>query len=37
VDSRTERILVAAVQVKGVPQIAIEEALWTASVAMGAG
>jgi DNA/RNA-binding domain of Phe-tRNA-synthetase-like protein len=37
VGPQTSRILVAAVQVKGVPQIAVEEALWTASVAMGAG
>src|SRR4051794_6991036 len=36
VQPHTERILVAAVQVKGVPQIAIEEALWTCSVAMSA-
>jgi DNA/RNA-binding domain of Phe-tRNA-synthetase-like protein len=37
VDPSTERILIAALQVKGVPQIAVEEALWTASVAMAAG
>jgi len=37
VQPHTERILVAAVQVKGVPQIAVEEALWTCSVAMSAG
>jgi DNA/RNA-binding domain of Phe-tRNA-synthetase-like protein len=32
----TERIVVAAIQVNGVPQIAIEEALWLATTAMGA-
>jgi DNA/RNA-binding domain of Phe-tRNA-synthetase-like protein len=37
VQPHTERILVAAVQVKGVPQIAVEEALWTCSAAMSAG
>jgi hypothetical protein len=37
VQPHTERILVAAVQVKGVPQIAVEEALWTCSVAMSTG
>lgn len=31
VDKRTRRIAVAAVQVKGVPQIAVEEALWMAA------
>jgi DNA/RNA-binding domain of Phe-tRNA-synthetase-like protein len=30
----TSRITVAAIQVKGVPQIAVEEALWVASMAM---
>jgi hypothetical protein len=27
----TERILLAAVQVKGVPELIVEEALWTAA------
>ena len=31
----TERIRVAAIQVKGVPQIAVEEALWLVSAVMG--
>lgn len=31
VDKRTRRIAIAAVQVKGVPQIAVEEALWMAA------
>lgn len=31
IDKRTRRIAVAAVQVKGVPQIAVEEALWMAA------
>jgi DNA/RNA-binding domain of Phe-tRNA-synthetase-like protein len=31
VEKRTRRIAVAAVQVKGVPQIAVEEALWMAA------
>jgi DNA/RNA-binding domain of Phe-tRNA-synthetase-like protein len=31
VDKGTRRIVVAAVQVKGVPQIAVEEALWMAA------
>ena len=31
VDKRTRRVAVAAVQVKGVPQIAVEEALWMAA------
>ena len=30
----TRRITVAAIQVKGVPQIAVEEALWVTTVAM---
>ena len=34
VHPRTSRITVAAIQVKGVPAIAIEEALWMASVVM---
>ena len=28
---KTERVLLAAVQVKGVPEIALEEAVWTAA------
>jgi DNA/RNA-binding domain of Phe-tRNA-synthetase-like protein len=32
----TERIVLAAIQVNGVPQIAIEEALWMATTAMTA-
>jgi len=31
----TQRICVAALQVKGVPQIAVEEALWLVYAAMG--
>ncbi len=31
VEKRTRRIAIAAVQVKGVPQIAVEEALWMAA------
>jgi DNA/RNA-binding domain of Phe-tRNA-synthetase-like protein len=35
---RTERMLLAAVQVEGVPDISIEEALWTvAEIVMGVG
>jgi DNA/RNA-binding domain of Phe-tRNA-synthetase-like protein len=37
VDGDSSRIAVAAVQVKGVPQIAVEEALWMAAEALGAG
>lgn len=33
----TERMLVCAVQVKGVPEISIEEALWTATDVLRAG
>jgi DNA/RNA-binding domain of Phe-tRNA-synthetase-like protein len=33
----TDRITLAAVQVKGVPEIAIEEALWMASAVMAVG
>jgi hypothetical protein len=28
--SRTERVALAAVQAKGVPDLSVEEALWTA-------
>jgi DNA/RNA-binding domain of Phe-tRNA-synthetase-like protein len=37
VDPETERILIAAVQVRGVPRIAIDEALWVACAAMEIG
>ncbi len=36
VEKRTRRIAVAAVQVKGVPQIAVEEALWMAAATLEA-
>lgn len=36
VDQATRRIAVAAVQVKGVPQIAVEEALWMAAATLEA-
>jgi DNA/RNA-binding domain of Phe-tRNA-synthetase-like protein len=34
VDPRSERIAITAIQVKGVPQIAIDEALWLAAAVM---
>jgi DNA/RNA-binding domain of Phe-tRNA-synthetase-like protein len=37
VDDGTRRIAVAAIQVKGVPQIAVEEALWMAAATLEAG
>jgi DNA/RNA-binding domain of Phe-tRNA-synthetase-like protein len=37
VSDDSSRIAVAAVQVKGVPQIAVEEALWMAAETLGAG
>jgi DNA/RNA-binding domain of Phe-tRNA-synthetase-like protein len=37
VNDDSSRIAVAAVQVKGVPQIAVEEALWMAAETLGAG
>ena len=37
VQPRTRRIIVAAIQVKGVPAIAVEEALWMTSVVMAVG
>ncbi len=33
----TDRIILAAIQVKGVPQIAVDEALWLATAVMAAG
>jgi len=36
VTSKSERTLLAAIQVKGVPQVALEEALWLAASAMRA-
>jgi DNA/RNA-binding domain of Phe-tRNA-synthetase-like protein len=33
----TERMLLAAVQVKGVPDVSVEEALWTVSETLGVG
>jgi DNA/RNA-binding domain of Phe-tRNA-synthetase-like protein len=36
VGKQTSRTAIAAIQVKGVPQIAVEEALWTAYVVMNA-
>jgi hypothetical protein len=36
VEARTSRIAIAAVQVKGVPQAAVDEALWIASAAFEA-
>jgi len=36
VSSNSERTLLAAIQVKGVPQVAVEEALWVAASAMRA-
>jgi DNA/RNA-binding domain of Phe-tRNA-synthetase-like protein len=37
VDRSTRRIAIAATQVNGVPQIAVEEALWMAAAALRAG
>jgi len=37
VEQGTRRLAVAAVQVKGVPQIAVEEALWMAASTLGSG
>jgi DNA/RNA-binding domain of Phe-tRNA-synthetase-like protein len=37
VERGTRRIAIAAVQVKGVPQIAVEEALWMAASTLGSG
>lgn len=37
VDPETERILITAVQVRGVPRIAVDEALWVACAAMEIG
>jgi hypothetical protein len=34
VNPRTKRTLLAAVQVQGVPQIAVEEAVWLAADVM---
>ena len=36
VGARTSRVAIAAVQVKGVPQVAVDEALWIASAAFEA-
>jgi DNA/RNA-binding domain of Phe-tRNA-synthetase-like protein len=36
IEQETRRIAIAAVQVKGVPQIAVEEALWMAASTLGA-
>jgi DNA/RNA-binding domain of Phe-tRNA-synthetase-like protein len=33
----TERMLLAAVQVKGVPDVSVEEALWTVTETLGVG
>jgi phenylalanyl-tRNA synthetase beta subunit len=35
IERGTRRVAVAAVQVKGVPQIAVEEALWMAASTLG--
>jgi len=35
VEAKTSRIVVAAVQVKGVPQASVDEALWLAAAALG--
>lgn len=35
VDQRTRRVALVAVQVNGVPQIAVDEALWMAAAALG--
>jgi DNA/RNA-binding domain of Phe-tRNA-synthetase-like protein len=37
VEPETRRLAVASVQVKGVPQIAVEEALWMAASTLGSG
>jgi DNA/RNA-binding domain of Phe-tRNA-synthetase-like protein len=37
VERETRRLAIAAVQVKGVPQIAVEEALWMAASTLGSG
>ena len=37
VDPETKRMLLCTVQVKGVPEIAVEEALWTASEVLRTG
>jgi hypothetical protein len=34
VDSTTRRVLLAAIQVKDVPDVAVDEALWLASSAL---
>jgi len=36
VDSRTRRVAIAAIQVDGVPQIAVDEALWMVSATLSA-
>ena len=36
VSSRTERTVLAALQVRGVPDVALEEALWLAASAINA-
>jgi hypothetical protein len=33
----TKRVLLAAVQVKGVPDVSVEEALWIAAETLGEG
>jgi hypothetical protein len=33
----TERVLLAAVQVKGVPDVSVEEALWIAAETLAGG
>lgn len=37
VTPRTERMLLAAVRVRGVPEVSVEEALWTAVDTLGSG
>jgi DNA/RNA-binding domain of Phe-tRNA-synthetase-like protein len=37
VTGATERMLLAAVQVKGVPDVSVEEALWTVTETLGVG
>jgi DNA/RNA-binding domain of Phe-tRNA-synthetase-like protein len=37
VTPNTERMVLAAVQVKGVPDVSVEEALWTVTEILGAG
>ena len=34
---KTTQVLLAAIQVKGVPEIAVEEAIWTATEVLGGG